>query len=78
MRSRHPGSQQGEGRGPAAYVNEVEAARYLRLSVSFLQKSRVTGSLPGRPCPPFIKVGNAVRYSIADLDKFMSERRVKR
>lgn len=62
---------------PRQYVNERDAAQYLSVSVAFLRKTRHYGSLPGRPCPPFIRIGRTVRYSLADLDSFMAKHRVR-
>jgi len=53
-------------------LTEREAAKYLALSRSFLAQSRCYGRPTG---PPFIRVGRAIRYSLADLDTFIAERR---
>lgn len=46
-----------------------EAARFLRVSKSFLAKARMTGD-----GPPFIKIGRSVRYSEATLHQWMKSR----
>lgn len=46
-----------------------QAAEYLGLAVSTLNKWRCHGG-----GPVFVKMGRAVRYRIADLDKFIVER----
>ncbi len=57
-------------------LTEREACSYLGVSRSFLAKSRMNGPLRGQtPGPPFIKLGRAVRYSIADLDRWVAEHR---
>lgn len=48
------------------YMPCKQAAKYLALSDSTLNKWRVTGG-----GPPFIKIGRAVRYKVADLDAFL-------
>jgi excisionase family DNA binding protein len=53
------------------YLTTKEAAYYVRLSESSLEKKRVSGD-----GPEFLKVGKAVRYEQAALDAWMqSDRR---
>lgn len=47
-----------------------EAAKFLALSVSFLNKLRCSGGGPA-----FRKIGRAVLYDPADLEAWLSERR---
>lgn len=48
-----------------------EAARYLGVSASFLERDRWSG-----PTIPYIKLGNrAVRYQLSDLERFIESRR---
>jgi excisionase family DNA binding protein len=47
-----------------------EAASYLRLSVSKLEKMRCDGT-----GPVFIKAGKAVRYELSALDEWLAARR---
>ena len=54
---------------PTKYTDTRGAADHLACSASFLQKCRVTGG-----GPKFIKIGRAVRYSLADLDAFANAR----
>ena len=59
--------------GNKRLLNETEAASYIGLSRSFLQKAR-TGCLPaGAIDPPVcVRVGSrAVRYDISDLDTWI-------
>ncbi len=49
--------------------NTEQAARYLRVSASFLAKSRVSG----KPSIPFTRIGVAVRYRKSDLDAFIED-----
>jgi predicted DNA-binding transcriptional regulator AlpA len=55
---------------PVPLLTVPEAAEFLGMSVSFLNKGRLTGSTP-----PFFKFGSAVRYSQADLIEWMASRR---
>lgn len=48
----------------------TEAATYLALSVSFLNKLRCSGG-----GPVFRKIGRAVLYDPADLEAWLSDRR---
>jgi predicted DNA-binding transcriptional regulator AlpA len=52
------------------YLSPIETARHLRLSNSWLAKSRLTGD-----GPPFIKAGRSVLYDLADLDEWMCARK---
>jgi len=53
-----------------------EAAIFIGMSESFLRQSRIYGDLPGRtPGPPYLKVGRAVRYLVADLETWLEEHR---
>jgi len=47
-----------------------DAAEYLGLSVSWLNKSRMNGS-----GPTYLKLGGSVRYLPADLDDWMNGKR---
>lgn len=48
-----------------------EAAKYLSVSIAFLERDRWAGATI-----PFIQVGSrAVRYRLADLEKFVLSRR---
>lgn len=59
---------------PPAILTEREAAEYLRLSPSYLAASRL--AKPRTVGPPYLRVGKAVRYHVADLDQFIASRRV--
>ena len=48
-----------------------EAANYLGLSESTLEKARVYGT-----GPTYVKLGRAVRYRPADLDNWLSARTI--
>ena len=54
-----------------ANIRTVEAAQYLGLSKSFLDKSRIYGGGPA-----FMKFGSAVVYSTDDLDAWAASRKV--
>jgi hypothetical protein len=51
------------------YLNNTEAAAYLKLSPRTLEKQRVVGG-----GPRFRKFGSRVMYAIADLDAWADER----
>ncbi|MEW6596787.1 MAG: helix-turn-helix domain-containing protein [Pseudomonadota bacterium] len=46
-----------------------EAAQWLKLSESFLNKARLTGL-----GPPYVRLGRAVRYRHEDLEAWAAER----
>jgi excisionase family DNA binding protein len=52
-----------------SYLTTAEAAEYLRLSSRTLEKHRCIGT-----GPRFRKVGRMIRYTISDLDKWVSAR----
>ena len=59
--------------------NEKEAACYLGVSISFLQKDRSNGYLVGRTIgPPWIKIGRRVLYTKQDLEQYLAKRTVYR
>lgn len=54
-------------------LSEIEAARYIGMSRSFLAQSRMEGQRDNRtPAPPFIKIGRSVRYLRDDLDQWLN------
>ena len=52
---------------PPRRLSTVEAAAYLGVSPSFLTHDRI-----GQRRIPFAKIGAAVRYDSADLDRFLA------
>ncbi len=60
-----------EGKG-GRYLKTREAAAYLNVSESWLNKSRITGTGPA-----FIKIGSGILYAVDDLDAFAAARRVR-
>jgi hypothetical protein len=52
-------------------TNEKDASVYIGMSVSFLRKSRMENPNPG---PPFLRLGRAIRYRVADLDRWLEKR----
>ena len=50
-----------------------EAAQYLGYSNPTMVKSRVEGTLGGRPAPEHIKMGFAVKYDIEDLNQWIAD-----
>jgi predicted DNA-binding transcriptional regulator AlpA len=53
----------------AVTVDTEGASRHIGLSVSTLEKLRVYGD-----GPPFVKLGRAVRYRVADLENYLAAR----
>jgi excisionase family DNA binding protein len=54
------------------YLRPLEAADYLRLSVSTLAKRRLSGE-----GPPYSKIGRAVLYRKSDLDDWLASRQLQ-
>jgi predicted DNA-binding transcriptional regulator AlpA len=53
-------------------VRGPDAAKYIGMSDIYLRKSRCDGTRYGHtPAPPFVRIGRAIRYDIADLDAFI-------
>jgi predicted DNA-binding transcriptional regulator AlpA len=53
-------------------LSELEAARYIGMSRSYLAQSRMEGLRDSRTqAPPFIKIGRSVRYLREDLDSWL-------
>lgn len=60
-------------------LNEKDAARLIGMSASFLKMARLRGNVGGRtPGPVYYKIGGTIRYERADLDAWLSARRVDR
>jgi predicted DNA-binding transcriptional regulator AlpA len=56
----------------ARALSELEAAKYIGMSRSYLAQSRMDGHRDSRtPAPPFIKIGRSVRYLREDLDQWL-------
>jgi predicted DNA-binding transcriptional regulator AlpA len=55
--------------GPERLLTAKDAARILRLSPSWLAKSRMRGD-----GPPYVKFGRSVRYGEGDLAEWMRSR----
>jgi excisionase family DNA binding protein len=51
-------------------LNVPEAAKYLRIAPQTLAKMRCEGT-----SPPFIKLGNRVLYDLAEIDRWLDQRR---
>ena len=54
-------------------LTTTEAAEFLGYSPGTLNTSRSTGRLAGVESPVFLKIGSAVRYEKADLNKWVDE-----
>jgi len=60
-------------------LHEKAAAQYIGMSVSFLQKDRMNGLLPGRmPGPRYAKLGKRIVYLREDLDAWLRAHVVNR
>jgi excisionase family DNA binding protein len=64
----HPPTLQSKTPAPSAFLTTREAAKFLTLSLGTLEAWRAKGKGP-RPT----KCGNAVRYSRAELNKWIAE-----
>lgn len=51
-------------------LTTAQAASHIDKSVSWLNKSRMTGD-----GPPYLKIGGAVRYTVEELDKWLATKR---
>lgn len=57
-------------------LNEKMAARYTGMSVSYLRKARMEGTIGGRtPGPVWYKISRRCVYRTSDLDLWMAEHR---
>lgn len=55
-------------------VNEVDAAKYLGISVASLRLARYQGHRGNRmELPAPLKLGRAIRYDVQDLEAFVRE-----
>lgn len=52
------------------YLSTEETAEHMRVSQSWLAKSRLSGE-----GPPFIKAGRTVLYDLDDLDAWLSSKK---
>jgi len=53
-------------------LNELDTAKYIGMSRSYLAQARMDGNRNNRtPAPPFIKIGRSVRYLREDLDQWL-------
>ena len=60
-------------------LNEKAAAQYIGMSVSYLQKDRMNGELPGRtPGPRYAKLGKRIVYLREDLDAWLQAHIINR
>ena len=55
-----------------AALSTLEAAEYLGMSKSALEKARLTGELFGATPPVFCRYGKAVRYTKTSLDNWLA------
>lgn len=56
---------------PSAVMKTAEAAVYVGLAESTLEKMRLDPKLNG---PPFLELGTAIRYRVVDLDEWLAKR----
>lgn len=65
--------------GQFQVLTEVEAAKYIGMSRSFLRQDRMNGFRERRTKGPvFIRIGRQIRYHLTDLDAWLDEHRVRR
>lgn len=50
-----------------------EAALFIGVCKSALDKSRVSGELFGQTAPPFLKLGRSIRYRVEDLKAWLDQ-----
>lgn len=63
--------------GRPELLDEFAAAEFIGMSVSFLRAARSRGVLGNRtPPPPHLLLGRTVKYDVADLKAWLSDRRV--
>lgn len=67
-----PQTNTGPVQVPASLLSERDAARYIGMSVHFLQQARVRGRGPA-----FMRIGRSVRYSWEDLQEWLDSQRVR-
>ena len=59
-----------------AVLNTAQAAKYIGLSKSELDRARISGELCGETPPKFFRVGKkAVRYRVEDLDSWLNSQK---
>lgn len=55
-------------------LSEIDAAKYIGMSRSFLRHARIDGNRSSRtPAPKFIKIGRSIRYMRQDLDDYLAQ-----
>jgi hypothetical protein len=60
-------------------LDETQAAKYIGMSVAYLRADRYRGHVGHHtPGPAYFKLGVRVKYDAADLDAWLSARRVDR
>ncbi len=57
---------------PTQTVDERDASRLIGLSTSYLRQARMRNVGPA-----YVRIGRAVRYRVADLERFLDEHRVE-
>jgi len=68
---RQPTARPDQRSSPSGVLTEAEAAHYIGLSVHFLRVTRL--SKPRAHGPDFLQFGRAIRYRLADLDRWMTQ-----
>jgi predicted DNA-binding transcriptional regulator AlpA len=61
-------------RSPRHVLSETEAAEYIGMSRAYLRAARTRER--GTPGPPYLRVGRAIRYLVADLDVWLERHRI--
>ena len=58
--------------------NENQAADYIGMPVSYLQRGRIKhGNQTRIPAPQHVYIGHNVRYLLEDLDRWLDEQKMK-
>jgi len=60
-------------------MSEIEAARYISMSRSFLRQDRMNGIRHNRtPGPRYVRIGRRIRYLKDDLDAWLEAHLIDR
>ena len=64
----------------AKLLTEIEAAKYICMSRSFLRQGRMNGDRKNRtPSPPYLRIGTrAIRYDIQSLNNWLEQFQVNK
>jgi len=64
---------------PIEVLTEIDAAKYIGMSRSFLRQDRMNGIRKNRTAGPrFLKIGRTIRYLKEDLDNWLLQHIIHR